>query len=481
MPTNTTLYSEMLQRYVDTGEVRGIVGDRMADYLVEVMETPTIKLQALRNDALGRVFYDCMMRFVTQNINRSKMAYQRCLSEIDACGQAADWTSDRKRDGWKALVKMIKEKNPESFDADFYIRKFGEDGENLHSQLWQQMILDWRESIDKKVMKASHDKMEEDMKNACQIVERNLDAIPEYMERAEIDREEFMQGWNLMDGLWNEHIFEDVMKTVKIQRRYPVIRRIADLMGRYADERGGDKMKVGYGGEKPLNHGHKSDIVGITSGRSISDALPAELAMVGDEDMDGLFLRKFVTSNLQVFDSRSQMLSPLNKIRVARARRKGPMIVCLDTSGSMVGNPLKVAKSLLLRLLMIAEKEKRECYLIMFSVSIVTFDLVKERQKVMDYLSHYTSGGTNSTKMMEETFRILNGGTEYSYGDVLWISDFRIPKPDENLLKEQLEHMRSGTCFYGLQIGVADHKWTPYFTEMYSEGWLPKTPRKLGK
>lgn len=474
-------YSLMLQRFVDTGEVEGIVGDKMSDYLVKVMETPTIKLQALRNDVLGRVFYDCMMRFVTLNINRSKMAYQRVLSEIDASTQATDWTSDRKKDGWKALVDLIKQRNPLSFNADFYIKKFEENKENLDSQLWNQMILDWQENINRKVEKASHDKLEEDMQNALSITEKNLNGIPEYMERTEIDSEEFLQGWNLMEGLWNEHIFDDVMKTVKMQRKYPVIHQVTELMGRRADERGGERMKVGYGGERPLNHGHKSDIVGVTSGNSISDAFPGELAMMGDDDMDGLFLRKFVTSNLQVFDSRSQMLSPLNKIRYAKARRKGPMIVCLDTSGSMVGNPLKVAKSLLLRLLMIAEKEHRECYLIMFSVSIVVFDLVKERIKVMDYLSHYTSGGTNSTKMMEETFRILNGGTEYCYGDILWISDFRIPKPNDDLLKEQLEHMRAGTCFYGLQIGVADHNWTPYFTEIYNEGWLPATPRKLGK
>lgn len=472
---SATDYSKMLTDFINTGEVWGYDGNPLSDYLVATMDNPYMKLLALRDDVSGRVFYDCMMRFVILNLNRSKMAFNRSQSEMDASYQAADWTPKRKRDGWQALVQMISEKHPSDFDAELYIRSFSKNDEAAtNEKLWQQMVLDWQKAIGKEVSRQSLEHMKDDMAHAVKITKNNLEAIPEYISRTGIDNSEFLQAWNMMEGTWNEHLFSEVVKTVKLQRQYPVLDIVARKMGRYPDDNGVDTMKVGYGGGISLNHSSRSDIMGVTNGNNITDAFPMEIAMCGDESLDALFMRKYLSNRLQVFDSRSESLNPARKVHTLKARRKGPMIVCLDTSGSMQGRPMEVAKSLLLKLLDIAERENRSCYLILFSVSIVTYDLVKDRIKAIDSLMHYNSGGTNSTKMMEETFRLLNGGSEYCYGDVLWMSDFRIPMPDSALLTEMNEHQRAGTCFYGLQIGMAPQSWSPYFSEFYNEGYVPK-------
>ena len=51
--------------------------------------------------------------------------------------------------------------------------------------------------------------------------------------------------------------------------------------------------------------------------------------------------------------------------------------------------------------------------------------------------------------------------------DVLWVTDFRIPLPPKNDLYQMQEVRKRGTCFYGLQIGIAENRWLPYFDEMY--------------
>lgn len=469
-------YAEMIRRFVDTGEIAEL-GDPLSDYLADTMSDPFIKLQALSNDVLGQVFYDCMMRFVTLNINRSKMAYMRCRAELGDCSQAADWTDARKRDGWQGLVNMIKRKNPDAFDADFYTKQIMDSPDQTPSEeLWNHMIQDWNDAIQRKLQQSSLEHMADDMAHARKITTQNLKAIPEYLEREGIQPAEFMEGWNMMEGVWNEKLFADIMKTVRLQRRYPVLEVIARRMGRQPDDNGTDSVSIGYGGNVAIAHSNRSDIIGITSGRNISDALPLEIAMCGDSDLEGIFMRKYVTNRLQVFNGRSEILSTSRRVHTVKARRKGPMIICLDTSSSMQGQPMRVAKALLLKLLLIAEREHRPCYLILFSVSIDTYDLVKDKIQVIENIERYHSGGTDSSRMMEETHRILTSESDYAFGDVLWVSDFQIPTPPHRLLAEMQEHQQAGTCFYGLQIGSSPQQWQQYFTEFYSEGYMP--PRK---
>ena len=56
---------------------------------------------------------------------------------------------------------------------------------------------------------------------------------------------------------------------------------------------------------------------------------------------------------------------------------------------------------------------------------------------------------------------------EYINSDVLWITDFRIPKTTESLLRQMANYRKEGTRFYGLQIGKAENSWEKYFDHIY--------------
>lgn len=56
---------------------------------------------------------------------------------------------------------------------------------------------------------------------------------------------------------------------------------------------------------------------------------------------------------------------------------------------------------------------------------------------------------------------------EFANSDVLWISDFRIPKTTESLLRQMESYRNEGTRFYGLQIGMTEHCWEKYFDHIY--------------
>ena len=64
----------------------------------------------------------------------------------------------------------------------------------------------------------------------------------------------------------------------------------------------------------------------------------------------------------------SAMKNPIYypKKATGEKQEKGPVIICIDTSGSMNGEPEDIAKSLSLFILLECIKEKRSCYIISF-------------------------------------------------------------------------------------------------------------------
>ena len=71
----------------------------------------------------------------------------------------------------------------------------------------------------------------------------------------------------------------------------------------------------------------------------------------------------------------------------------------------------------------------------------------------------FIGGGTSAKKMMTQMFDLLdNDGLHYVNADVLWITDFLIPDPPQQLLSRFREYKETGTRFYGIRIVRDDDK-----------------------
>ena len=55
--------------------------------------------------------------------------------------------------------------------------------------------------------------------------------------------------------------------------------------------------------------------------------------------------------------------------------------------------------------------------------------------------------------------------------DVLWISDFKIPLSVPELTDKMLEYRKVDTHFYGLQLGIAENEWSPFFPTLLIVFW----------
>ena len=208
--------------------------------------------------------------------------------------------------------------------------------------------------------------------------------------------------------------------------------------------------------EKPSGNfvsASKSDIAGITTGNELSCVLPSELALMADPFTENIFYKNYVTKNLQLFASKSTSGN-------SKKHHDGPVIICLDTSGSMRGEPVIVAKALTFAVCIIAQRTQRKVIVIKYSEShkhIFLSNIGNQRKELMDFLSVAEEGGNNEDELFRWIFTdILPGQEEYENGDILCISDFGWMPISPEVMKLIQESKQKNMKFFGLCIGGDD-------------------------
>ena len=228
------------------------------------------------------------------------------------------------------------------------------------------------------------------------------------------------------------------------------LQRLAMMIGRNGGE------SVVYRPGKFLRAA-KSDIAGITVGNELSAVLPSELALLSSATTENIFYDRYTKKKLQVFASASA-------VKGKEAKKKmGPIIISVDTSSSMWGEPERMAKSLSLAICEIAQKKRRPVCLVNYSESVSFFiltDINRQRNKLLKFLSLSYGGSNHEDNMFRFIFQTLPQSKKYSSfkdsfenADLLVVSDFAWMTPS-NESKEMIENAKTkGMQFYALGIG----------------------------
>ena len=272
------------------------------------------------------------------------------------------------------------------------------------------------------------------------------------------------------------------------------IQNICDIIGRLEQEllnisREKIQNVEYYINTIPVKH-FKEEVSGITLGRDISSLVPSEYSIMFDEDMEILFNLKYVENRLMMFESQSylsQINSKDNEEEIENNKNKedekGPVILCIDTSGSMSGMPEYLAKAMSLYIVTRASKENRDCFLINFSTNVKTLDFKKGKNfsALMNFLQMSFYGGTDAMPAFEKAIEMLQT-EEYKKADVLMISDFIYPYINANLSSKMEQDKKKGTKFYALSItyGEAAYQTHDYFDSFWYYNVYNHTISKIG-
>lgn len=131
----------------------------------------------------------------------------------------------------------------------------------------------------------------------------------------------------------------------------------------------------------------------------------------------------------------------------------GPIILSIDTSPSMIGNPMAFAKWLVIKVYEIAKKENRPLYVINFSVKCRTINMCGKEgdEDLMSFLNNCISGGSDGYEMIRKILYQLETET-YKYADALIVSDFEFTSLEKSLCDRIKEAQKLGARFYGLFV-----------------------------
>jgi uncharacterized protein with von Willebrand factor type A (vWA) domain len=300
---------------------------------------------------------------------------------------------------------------------------------------------------------------------------KSLQNIQEALDNNEIDEGDVDK---LGEG-FSEYALRSTIELLNKRKRYPSLERILSLLGRTPSESGDSRISL-MSGQLKLPHSGGSDIQGITVGQSFASLLPFEMALFSDSQTEDIFLHKYVDHQLQLFHHKSESGKISNSKNNVRLKNHGPIILALDTSGSMEGQPMEIAILLVSNILIDALHQKRDCLLIVFSEEIEVIDLKKKwgnfRTRSLsglgDLIQQITSfnGGTDITEMLIKVFELWESQNTYQLADLLVISDFEISNPSDDLLLKIMLYREQGYRFYGYQIGNEDTELAPYFNEI---------------
>lgn len=258
------------------------------------------------------------------------------------------------------------------------------------------------------------------------------------------------------------------------------IKKLCDMLGRFVKAEESHKIETIFRKEtfhtKVRDVNSKDEIVGITYSRDISNILPQEKLLLAEGVLETLFGVKYFENRLLTFKKEgykdfSYGETIKKKDKVIEEENKGPIIICVDTSGSMSGVPETVAKAVTLYLATRAMKQKRNCYLINFSAQIYTTDLTypKTIDNLIEFLRISFNGGTDAIPALRHAVKMMND-ENYKKSDLLFISDFvfnDFTKEDYDLVKNQKENENK---FYSLIIGS-----TPMFDlkeSLFDYNWV---------
>ncbi len=229
-----------------------------------------------------------------------------------------------------------------------------------------------------------------------------------------VETSDMIQQWGLDgDDTFQRMGYHEKMELLKRLRDSDKLKRIAKLAGRFkriASQRQREKVKKGM-----------DEIFDLTLGDELGRLIPSELMKLRHPVLKNLFFKDFVEKKLLQYNLRGK-----------EKKAKGPIVVCIDDSGSMSGEPEIWAKAVAMALLEVAVYQKRSFYCIHFDHTqdphkLHINEFLRNEpfniQEVIDMAEYFSGGGTQFEPSLILAQEKINQQGEFQKADIVFITD----------------------------------------------------------
>ena len=218
---------------------------------------------------------------------------------------------------------------------------------------------------------------------------------------------ELCEAWGLGTGENCQVAFQNKKDAIERIRRSSKLHKLTDLVGKF-------KESAIVEQKKKAKHG-AVEIKGVTTGDKIQDTLPSDRMNLCNDITKGDFYRRMSEHGLLQYSKESN-----------KQKNKGPIIVCVDTSGSMQGDEEIWSKALTIGILEVAQMQKRDFACIIYSSHADKPIVIKKDeiapQKIIDCAERFHNGGTSFEAPLNEALELIKDST-FKNADIVFITD----------------------------------------------------------
>ncbi|MFN3495863.1 MAG: VWA domain-containing protein, partial [Hydrogenophaga sp.] len=283
--------------------------------------------------------------------------------------------------------------------------------------------------------------------------------------------------WDDLKGQLSRREWQEARRIGELLQRLPSLARFIDDVGRSRADRQHPPAPQAQAHRLPQTQAarHPADeqerrpepteVDGVRRSRTLARMAGSETLNLTHPVLRRLWRARFAEAQLLTYDDRAR--SPTNRPLPrpdAKLQRntlthagRGPLIVCLDTSGSMRGAPENVAKACVLQALRSAHASRRACRLLAFG----GHDELLEREMALDVagLAHLLDvmgqsfdGGTDVQTPMERAIELVQT-TGWEEADLLIVSDGEFGVTHATLAQLRDAKQRLALRVHGILIG----------------------------
>ena len=287
------------------------------------------------------------------------------------------------------------------------------------------------------------------------------------------------RGWDLTQGILSSQGWRDIARYRRLMEDLPELTRLVAILGRMQESRDEDgERSVAEAIADPLRREPDETprklaehAVATTEGVKLSDdiarMLPVESALLGHDVLNTLWHARRAESMLRCYQLQDVLSQHTPEPDPEPERQgsddkgkdpgHGPIIVCLDSSASMAGEPETIAKAVTLEALRIAAAEDRDCLVIAFSgeEQMMRWEMPAGRRfyrDLLEFLRQSYHGGTDVVSALRAALDEIETA-DWNRADILLISDGRFPLPEEVLPRIEKARDEHGLRVHGLLVG----------------------------
>ena len=199
----------------------------------------------------------------------------------------------------------------------------------------------------------------------------------------------------------------------------PKIREIAKMAGRM--------QMISLNKRRNRTKHPPTEIVDVTIGNDLANVLPSELLLLADPATEDEFILKYAEHRLLQYD-----------LRGFEREGQGPIVICIDESGSTEGTVEAWEKGIALSLFAIARREKRAFAVVHFGseseIEVRKWARSKDTTPIelVEMAQHFFNGGTDFESPLREAVKVMDD-TDFKKGDIVFLTDGEAYVSDEFL------------------------------------------------